>query len=289
VYATDNDTGAGLALSRQLVDLLRADGMFEPSLERYAGEDKISRLRDAFDRLGLVLDRTGALRPKVIDNFEGIALTEALQTLVSRIDLNLDDTALQVGSGKELDGAAARHVLKERLGDYPVSGVQVASRSRWRRRSTFSASRSLQICSVSSARTPPRGAAMSFPAGCGCEPTEERCRDGTWPTGRPSPDRSALARRGSISRAHDGARSGLTCGGALSAVPRVVHGEVTRVGHLAPVHTIAGAPREVDLAVVRVRRSTPMRGVHSRRRIHYGCVGSQRTEDFCRAARYRAG
>ncbi len=43
VYATDNDAGAGLALSRQLVDLLRADGMFEPSMERYAGEDKISR------------------------------------------------------------------------------------------------------------------------------------------------------------------------------------------------------------------------------------------------------
>jgi hypothetical protein len=27
-----------------------------------------------------------------------------------------------IGSGKELDEAAARHVLKERLGDYPVSG-----------------------------------------------------------------------------------------------------------------------------------------------------------------------
>ncbi len=69
-----------------------------------------------------MLDRTGALRPKVIDNLEGTALTEALQTLVSRINLNPDDTALQVGSGKELDEAAARHVLKERLGDYPVSG-----------------------------------------------------------------------------------------------------------------------------------------------------------------------
>jgi hypothetical protein len=122
VFATDNDAEAGLSLGRQLVDLLRADGMFEPTLETYAGADKVVRLRDAFDRIGLVLDATGALRPKVIDNLEGSALTEALQTLVTRINASPDDPALLVGSGKELDEAAARHVLKERLGDYPIGG-----------------------------------------------------------------------------------------------------------------------------------------------------------------------
>lgn len=39
-----------------------------------------------------------------------------------RINSNPDDASLQVGTGKELDEAAARHVLKELLGDYSVSG-----------------------------------------------------------------------------------------------------------------------------------------------------------------------
>jgi len=122
VHATDRDPNASISLSHQLVDLLRADGAFEPALDAYAGTNKISRLGVAYDRLGYTLDPTGALRPKVIDNLEGTALTDALRQLVSRINLNPDDEPLQIGSGKELDEAAARHVLVERLGDYAIGG-----------------------------------------------------------------------------------------------------------------------------------------------------------------------
>lgn len=122
VYATDQDTGAGLKLVQEVVTLLRADGAFTSALEAYAGAHKITRLRDAFARIGFTLDMSGALRPTVIDNLTGTQLTQALQSYVDRINLSPEDAPLQVGTGKELDEATARHVLEERTGSYPVGG-----------------------------------------------------------------------------------------------------------------------------------------------------------------------
>jgi hypothetical protein len=122
VYAADHNTTAGLNLAKELVSLMRADGMFSPPLEGYAGTHKIDRLATAFARFGMTLSETGELRPTVIDNLAGTALTEALNAYVRRINLNPDDAALQVGTGKELDEAAARHILEERTGSYPIGG-----------------------------------------------------------------------------------------------------------------------------------------------------------------------
>lgn len=124
VYATDHDSRGGLELARQVVDLLRAFGRFEPALDVYAGKDKCARLREAFGRLGYDLDASGSLRAKVVDNLAGTALTDALRGYIDRINLNPEDAPLQVGTGKELDEAVARHVLVERLGDYPTGGHQ---------------------------------------------------------------------------------------------------------------------------------------------------------------------
>ncbi len=122
VYATDHEPAAGLTLAQQIVALLRADGAFTPALESYAGLQKIARLSEAFTRIGFTLDPNGALQPVVIDNLAGTQLTEALLAYVNRINLNPDDAPLQIGTGKELDEAAARHVLEERTGSYPVAG-----------------------------------------------------------------------------------------------------------------------------------------------------------------------
>lgn len=122
VYATDHAPAAGLTLATQLIALFRADGMFSRALSSYAGDDKVERLRDSLDRLGFSLDADGGLRPKVIDNLTGTALTEALQSYVNRINLNPDDAPLQVGTGKELDEATARHVLEQVTGSYPSGG-----------------------------------------------------------------------------------------------------------------------------------------------------------------------
>ncbi len=63
------------------------------------------------------------MRPLAIDNLAGTELTDALRAYVTRINLNPDDAPLQVGTGKELDEAAARHVLVKRTGSYPVGGT----------------------------------------------------------------------------------------------------------------------------------------------------------------------
>lgn len=122
VYATDTNPRSGLALGSHLVTLLRADGCLSPASDTFAGQPKVDRLRAVYDTLGYSLDETGALRPKVVDNLEGTALTAALQSYVDRLNLNPDDAPLQIGTGKELDEAVARHVLEQTTGSYPVGG-----------------------------------------------------------------------------------------------------------------------------------------------------------------------
>ena len=122
VHATDHDSNAGVDLAKQVVSLLRAHGAFVPAGETYAGPVKIAALKRAFLALGYDLDLSGALRLRVIDNLTGTNLTEALQAYVDRINRNPDDAPLQIGTGKELDEATARHVLQERSGSYPVGG-----------------------------------------------------------------------------------------------------------------------------------------------------------------------
>ncbi len=114
-------TTAGLPLARELVGLCRAHGGFNPNSESYAGSGRVTQLVQAFAPLGLTLDPDGSLRQTVIDNLSGTELTAELRSYVDRINSNPDDAPLQVGTGKELDEAAARHVLKELLGDYSVS------------------------------------------------------------------------------------------------------------------------------------------------------------------------
>jgi hypothetical protein len=122
VHASDRGRQAGIDLAQHIVDLCRADGLFDADDPSFAGEDKVRRLRSAFDRLGYVLEADGALRPKVVENLAGTQLTDALRAYVDRINRNPDDPALQVGTGKDLDEAVARHVLERRLGSYPVRG-----------------------------------------------------------------------------------------------------------------------------------------------------------------------
>ena len=122
VHATDHDSSAGIRLAKHIVDLLRADGAFEQNLPGYAGPERAALLKIAFSRLGFTMDSDGGLRPTVIDNLTGSELTDALRGYVNRINLNPDDAPLQVGTGKELDEAAARYVLLDRLGEYPIGG-----------------------------------------------------------------------------------------------------------------------------------------------------------------------
>jgi hypothetical protein len=83
---------------------------------------RVAALQRALEDCGLRLTPVGSIRPSVIDNLAGSELTDALQSYVNRANLNPDDEALQVGNGKDLDEAAARHVLKECL-DMDAAGA----------------------------------------------------------------------------------------------------------------------------------------------------------------------
>lgn len=153
VFATDHDAKAGLALGRHVVDLLRADGMFESSIETYAGEPKITRLQDAFDRLGFDLDDGGALRPKVLDNLESTGADRGAED-ARRADertrtMRRSRSAPARSSTRPLLGTcSSRRSVTTRW-----EVMQAASRSRSRTRSEFSTSRCRPTCRATSAPT----------------------------------------------------------------------------------------------------------------------------------------
>ena len=122
LYATDHEPDAGLRFVEHVVSLLRACSRFVPTQPGYAGEQRITALREALGRVGYDLASDGTMQPLVIDSLEGRELSEALQSYIRRINLNPNDAALIVGTGKELDEATARHVLQERTGTYSATG-----------------------------------------------------------------------------------------------------------------------------------------------------------------------
>ena len=118
VHAHDCQPEAGIILAKHLVALLRATGAFKAHLSGFVGEERFLALQRSLKAFGLDLDKTGCIRPTVIDNLHGSELTAALQAHITRANLNPDDCELLVGNGKELDEAAARHVLEQVVGMY---------------------------------------------------------------------------------------------------------------------------------------------------------------------------
>lgn len=121
-WASDNDEEAGAALVKALMSAMRAAGCFRPGEDNYPGPSAVEALREALDSYGFELSSDGLLRPKSMEGLEGAALTEALRVYVRRARTSGDDAALKVGTAKDLAEATARHVLVERIGDYPTHG-----------------------------------------------------------------------------------------------------------------------------------------------------------------------
>jgi hypothetical protein len=121
-YAIDDAPQDGSRLVKMLIDAARARGAFRPDAESYAGADLVGHLRRALRSTGYDLDAQGHVRPRVLESLEGSELTEALWSYVRRARSGADDAELLIGSAKNLEEAAARHVLKTTTGDYPIGG-----------------------------------------------------------------------------------------------------------------------------------------------------------------------
>jgi Abortive infection C-terminus len=118
-WALENQPSAGEALVESLLAFLRACGGFRPSSPNYVGADAITDAIAAFSAEGFVLTADGELRPQLLENLSGVALSEALYSYVRRAKRGAEDAALLAGTSKDLLEATAAHILVERNGSYP--------------------------------------------------------------------------------------------------------------------------------------------------------------------------
>lgn len=119
-YAIDSEPENAESLVKSLLGGLRACGSFRDGSDNFPGEDAVRALRGAFRGLGLDLDSSGTLRPVLLERLDGVQLTEALWAYVRRARTGASDPELVIGTAKNLEEAAARHVLKEKTGQYPT-------------------------------------------------------------------------------------------------------------------------------------------------------------------------
>lgn len=116
----DRRPDAGNKLVELLIAEIRADGGFRPGSGNYAGEELVEALRQALRHQGFDLDGEGHIRPRLLENLDGVELTDALWSYVRRARTGATDHELVIGTSKNLEEATARHVLKEISGDYSV-------------------------------------------------------------------------------------------------------------------------------------------------------------------------
>ena len=115
-WALENNIEAGGELVSSIISLVRGHGGFRDTSPNYVGESVIDNLISALDSEGYELSRDGHLKPKLLDNLSGIALTEALNSYVRRAKRGAEDAALVTGTGKDLLEAVLSHILEERYG-----------------------------------------------------------------------------------------------------------------------------------------------------------------------------
>jgi hypothetical protein len=118
-WALENNTTNGQKLVVSLLSFLRSHGGFRQDSPNYSGAQPIADAVSVFKAEGFTLTPDGELRPQLLDNLSGAALTDALLLYVKRAKQGSDDAALLAGTSKDLLEATAAHILVERNGTYP--------------------------------------------------------------------------------------------------------------------------------------------------------------------------
>lgn len=118
-WALEHNTAGGQKLVVSLLAFLRSCGAFRDSSPNFSGVEAIANAISAFRNEGFTLTPDGEIRPQLLDNLSGAALTEALLQYVKRAKRGADDAALLAGTSKDLLEATAAHILLERNGSYP--------------------------------------------------------------------------------------------------------------------------------------------------------------------------
>ncbi len=117
-WALEYNIEGGKNFAASLLGFIRGHGGFRPESPNYVGGDAIKNISSAFNSEGYELTLDGELRPVLLDNLSGAALTDALKAYVRRAKLGADDAALVTGTAKDLLEATAAHVLQQKYGSY---------------------------------------------------------------------------------------------------------------------------------------------------------------------------
>jgi len=113
-----NDIEAGRDVVRLLISLIQGCGGFRPESSNYVGEEAVANAQMTLAAEGWELSSEGDLRPRSLEGLSGEQMTEALWVYVKRARAGSVDSALLVGTGKDLVEATAAHVLVQRFGAY---------------------------------------------------------------------------------------------------------------------------------------------------------------------------
>jgi hypothetical protein len=118
-WAIEYNRSGGEEFVAGLVSSVRSHGGFRPGSPNYVGDDPIQNAIVAFRAEGYELSPDGELRPTLLGNLSGVAMTEALGAYVRRAKLGAEDAALLTGTGKDLLEATAAHIVIERFKSDP--------------------------------------------------------------------------------------------------------------------------------------------------------------------------
>lgn len=118
-WALENNVQGGRRFVASLISFIRGCGGFRETSTNFVGVEAMRDATDAFRAEGYELASDGSLRPLLLDNLSGTALTEALDAYVRRAKRGASDAALVTGTGKDLLEAVATHVLQERWSSVP--------------------------------------------------------------------------------------------------------------------------------------------------------------------------
>lgn len=117
-WALEHNPEAGGQLTNSIVAVVRGHGGFRPSSPNYVGGETVENAIQAFASEGYELAPNGELRPMMLDNLSGVALTDALKAYIRRAKRGAEDAALVTGTGKDLLEAVCAYVLEQRYGSY---------------------------------------------------------------------------------------------------------------------------------------------------------------------------
>ncbi len=118
-WAIENDLQKAEKFVAGMISSVKSCGGFRKSSPNYVGADAIADLASALKSEGIIIGEDGSLSPAALENLSGHQLTEALRGYVNRAKKGIEDSALLVGTSKDLMEAVAAHVIQELWGRYP--------------------------------------------------------------------------------------------------------------------------------------------------------------------------